>query len=391
MNERSKEDCAALHCALKKMEVENCFECQRVTYCEKRQRSIDECLVFRPKREFEQSKTYALSDQWKKVMITFAKHVFNGKNGLAFTHRDPLVLGREFVLEDVEFYWFVPENFDDLEGIREVFTNKIKEKDIVLFDGVDVLIRENNLKKILSLIGWMSKKALSHQAALLILTEDLEQRQKEVVNEVIADSRVKEVLKSVSNPKRIEILAYLMRRGKSVFTEIYKELGYSVPPKLSFHLKILKGSGIIEQDDKGVYYISDLGRAVGDSIDKIEEVIMGEKIPEEKKVRIAHSEEWDRKYTWYIRRMRRIDPTIADILSDIENSSQLIFGKRKTQEIFQTVLTDYVETEKRMSLGEVRRIISEIAFVFLVDSIPLVEAIEWADELFKRHDLRRKR
>lgn len=32
--------------------------------------------------------------------------------------------------------------------------------------------------------------------------------------------------------------------------------------------------------------------------------------------------------------------------------------------------------------------ISEIAFVFLVEVIPLVEAIEWADELLKKHDLK---
>lgn len=394
-NEKSKADCEALNCAIEKMEVESCFDCQRVTYCEKRHRAMEMCLVFRPRKELAQCTTYALQGSHRDVLITFAKHVYGGKKGLVFTNKNPSELKRDFMLEEVEFYMFSSKedgngkiHFKDLDGVKKIFAEKIKEKDIVLLDSLDLLINENSFKKIVNLIGWMNTGISSHKAALILLTENLPQSQREELKDVITDSRVKQVLKSVSNPRRMEIIDFLTKRGKSFFTDIYDELRYSVPPKLSFHLRVLKRAGVIEQDDKGIYYISELGKGVAEIVSKIEDKIGGEKVSVQDRPETIYSKEWSEKYEWYVRRMRRIDFTLADILNDVENSLQLIFGKRKTQETFQIILTDYVETEKTMSYEDIKRMIREIAFVFLVESIPLVEAIDWADELLKKHDLK---
>jgi DNA-binding transcriptional ArsR family regulator len=395
INEESKKDCEALNCVLEIMKVEDCLECHRATYCKKRRRSMDACLVFRPRRELAQGTSYVLSGPWGEGMSTFAKHIFMGKRGLLFTPKDPSAIVREFMLEGVKIYKLVPGNvgggdihFRDLDGIRKAFGERINKTDIVLLDGLYALIEANTLQKAVELVRWMNEKVLSRPATLLITTENLTENQKNMIKQVIRDSRVREVIKSVSNPKRMEILSYLRQVGKAVFTDIYEKLGYSVPPKLSFHLRVLKDSGVIEQDDEGVYYISDLGRGIAEIIGKIGAKIEKEEIPYRAPLEVKPSKGWAEKYGWYILQMKRVDPPSADVLGDVKNSLQLIFGERKTQEIFQIILMDYIETEKRMSKEDLKRMISEIAFVFLVEVIPLVEAIEWADELLKKHDLK---
>jgi DNA-binding transcriptional ArsR family regulator len=393
MNDKNKRECEALKCVLE-IGVASCFECSRVVYCEKRRRSIDACLVFRPRRELIPGTTYVLDGSWREGMVTFAKHVFMGKGGLLFTSRSPPMIVREFMLENVKIYRFVGEKAGrdeiyvrNLEALRKTFLGEIDRADIVLLDGLQILIKANNIQKIVPLIEWMSREVSSHFAILLILTDDLTPDQKDKIKDIITDARVKEIIKSVSNPKRMEIINHLRQVGKSTFSGIYRELRYSVPPKLSFHLKVLRDSGVIEQDDEGVYYISDLGSKIAEMIDRIGKTIRGLERPPTVS-RSMNADSWNEKYEWYLRRMKRIAPISAKILKDVEDSLQLILGKRKTDETFQIVLKDYVETEKQMTRGDLKRMISEIAFVFLVEVIPLVEAIEWADELLNKHSLK---
>jgi DNA-binding transcriptional ArsR family regulator len=394
-NEEGKKDCETLKCVLEIENVKSCFECHKIAYCKKRGRSIDACLVFRTRRELAPGVTYVLTGPWKDGMATFAKHVFMGKDGLIFTNKDPSAITREFMLEGTKIYRLAGDKSGkdkihpkDLGAIKEVFTGEINEKDIIILDGLDSLIEANSFQKTVDLISWIDKKILSSPATLLITTENLTGEQESEIRGVVTGSKTKKIIRSISNPKRMEILDHLRMTGKSMFTEIYESLGYCVPPKLSFHLKVLRDSGVIEQDAEGIYYISNLGEEIGGVLDKIGEMIEKGEAASLAHAEVGYSETWNEKYEWYVRRMSRETPDSVSIISDVKSSLQIIFGRKKTEEIFQTILMDYIETEKRMNADDLKRMISEIAFVFLVDSIQLAEAVEWADELLKKHGLK---
>jgi DNA-binding transcriptional ArsR family regulator len=172
--------------------------------------------------------------------------------------------------------------------------------------------------------------------------------------------------------------------GKASFSELYRELRYTTPPKLSFHLKILKDAGVVKQDKTGTYYISPLGREVSGLLKRMQEKVISEGAS--KPVRIR--EEFDR-YSWYKELIRKSGSSLTlRVLEGMEDSMEIIFGREKSREILHTVLAEFIEGEKDMSKEDLRRAISEIAFVFLVDIMPLVDSIEWADELLVKHELK---
>jgi|Deesub1362A_J573_1020465.scaffolds.fasta_scaffold00151_54 DNA-binding transcriptional ArsR family regulator len=393
--EESKKTCEALTCVLEIMKVGSCPECYRVAYCAKRMRSIENCLVFKPRKEFSPG-SILLVDSWKDAMTAFSKHVFMGKKGLALTFTDPEQLAREFMLEDAEIKGLSRVKKDDavyvkdIEAIKEAFTEGVRGKDIVIIDGTRDFIEVLSLQRALELINWFCEKVLQEHAVLLLIAEGLTHEEKDQIKAIITDLKVKDVMRTISNPKRMEILGYLRRKGKSTFTQIYDELGYNVPPKLSFHLRVLRSSGIIDQDEEGIYYVSELGRSISEIIDKIGERIFALFAVETSSVvdKADISKEWHEKYDLYLRNMRRFDSISVDVIRDVEDSLRLIFGRKKTEETFQIIMGDYIWAEKKMTREDLKRMISEIAFVFLAEELPLVDAIEWADELMKKHELK---
>jgi DNA-binding NtrC family response regulator len=68
------------------------------------------------------------------------------------------------------------------------------------------------------------------------------------------------VLKAISNPIRRSVILLLDSRKKMRFTDIKNVLEEDDPTKLSFHLRELKGSGLISQDQKKAYSLSNAGR-----------------------------------------------------------------------------------------------------------------------------------
>ncbi|MBU2560109.1 helix-turn-helix domain-containing protein [archaeon] len=394
-SEESKRDCEALKCVLEIEKIKSCFDCEKVAYCKKRGRAIDACLVIRPGRKLAPGAVYVLTGSRENAMNLLSKHVFMGKSAAVFTDREPKALAREFMLEDTKIYPLAsgkPKSgeisINDIDKIKDVFGGEINKKDIIVLDGLEALQEANSWQKTLNLVSFADKKILKSPAALLIVTDGLAEGQKNHVKDMAADSKIKKIIKSISNPNRMEILAHLQAEGKSTFTQIYKKLGYTVPPKLSFHLKVLRDSRAIEQDALGVYFLSDIGAELGSMLDKI-----GKSIEDVEADSLAHEKEgyiekWDERYQWYIRRMSRVNMESVPVIADVKNSLEIIFGEKVTRDILQTTLKEYIETERKMSTADQKRMISEIAFVHLVDSIPLVEAIDWADELLKKHDLK---
>ncbi len=108
-----------------------------------------------------------------------------------------------------------------------------------------------------------------------------------------------------------------------------------------------------------------------------------------RKIQPKVSTGWAETYSWYMELMRKKGSySLVNTIGDASASLELIFGKRKAHEALQRVLAQYIETEKEMSREDLRRMISEVAFVFLVDVIPLVDAVNWADELLVKHKLK---
>ncbi len=60
-------------------------------------------------------------------------------------------------------------------------------------------------------------------------------------------------IKALSNPIRRGVVELLEKYGKARFTDIKKDLNIEDATKLSFHLKVLRNAGLLEQDDEKIY------------------------------------------------------------------------------------------------------------------------------------------
>ncbi len=70
------------------------------------------------------------------------------------------------------------------------------------------------------------------------------------------------VLKSLAHPTRLEVVELLGNERGFRFIQIKENLGIKDPTKLSFHLRELRKTGILEQDNSKKYYLAPLGRRV---------------------------------------------------------------------------------------------------------------------------------
>ncbi|MBW6471043.1 MAG: response regulator [Methanosarcinaceae archaeon] len=78
------------------------------------------------------------------------------------------------------------------------------------------------------------------------------------------------VIKTISNPIRRDVIKLLKASGKLKFTDIKNKLKVDDPTKLSYHLRILKSSYLIEQDDKKKYMLTIAGINLLESLKKVE-------------------------------------------------------------------------------------------------------------------------
>ncbi len=83
------------------------------------------------------------------------------------------------------------------------------------------------------------------------------------------DEEVQEVLNTLANPIRHGIVDMMKVLGRSGFGEIRTYLNIEDSPKLSFHLRKLMASGILEQDRDKKYLLSEKGEKVVESLDQL--------------------------------------------------------------------------------------------------------------------------
>jgi DNA-binding NtrC family response regulator len=81
---------------------------------------------------------------------------------------------------------------------------------------------------------------------------------------------VESILDSLANPIRRGVVEILGEYGSSSFTRIKGSLNIDDPTKLSFHLRKLKKSGIVIQDEEKIYSLSDRGRRALEVLRKLE-------------------------------------------------------------------------------------------------------------------------
>ncbi len=83
------------------------------------------------------------------------------------------------------------------------------------------------------------------------------------------DEEVQEVLSTLANPIRHGIIEMLKIQGKSSFGEMRTHLNIDDSPKLSFHLRKLMASEIVEQDRDKKYRLSEKGEKVVEMLDQL--------------------------------------------------------------------------------------------------------------------------
>lgn len=76
------------------------------------------------------------------------------------------------------------------------------------------------------------------------------------------ESDIEGTLKTISNSVRREIIKLLCSEPKMHLLEITRRLGIEDHTKVSFHLKILKESGVISQDSDKAYYLTKTGEEI---------------------------------------------------------------------------------------------------------------------------------
>ncbi len=78
------------------------------------------------------------------------------------------------------------------------------------------------------------------------------------------------IIKAISNPIRRGVLILLTSKKKMRFTDIKNALDVDDPTKLSFHLRELRGSGLLRQDQSKLYMLTTSGGKIARLILELE-------------------------------------------------------------------------------------------------------------------------
>ncbi|MCI4627016.1 MAG: response regulator [Candidatus Magnetoovum sp. WYHC-5] len=182
-----------------------------------------------------------------------------------------------------------------LDAIR-----KVKERffDIALLDmvmpkgsGIDTVVELKNITpktKIIMITAFASIKsaveAIKKGASEYISKPFKVGELLEVIGRVIEEANFEEdvrhlnvehILSSLANPIRRDILKLFYSKQKMRFMEILTAIGMKQEhQKIVFHLRILRQSNIIEQDDEKLYFITKEGKKTLDLLHILEKFLL---------------------------------------------------------------------------------------------------------------------
>ncbi len=83
------------------------------------------------------------------------------------------------------------------------------------------------------------------------------------------DEEVQEVLNTLANPIRHGIVELMKKEGRASFGDMRSYLSIDDSPKLSFHLRKLVSSGLLEQGKDKKYMLSEKGEKVVEMLDQL--------------------------------------------------------------------------------------------------------------------------
>lgn len=82
---------------------------------------------------------------------------------------------------------------------------------------------------------------------------------KERISSAEGSVDIENVISSLNNAIRRGVIIHL-NKGRYSFTEIMKAIGVDDPTKLNFHLRKLRSSKVLKQDDKKRYFLTPIGK-----------------------------------------------------------------------------------------------------------------------------------
>jgi CheY-like chemotaxis protein/DNA-binding HxlR family transcriptional regulator len=381
------ESCTISECVVEKG-VNTCFECVKIDYCKKRKAAVESCLVFNPAKETKNSFVYLVGeDEKEKGYAIFSRAVVEGSKGLVFT------ASAENLQLDIEGL-----NIHETENIEEIskeIHSFIKEnpESVILVESIRENSVERPLSEVLKFVEDLHSLSLEKNVGFLVFLGELQREQRHQVFNYLASLQIEAIIRAISNPQRKGILELLETAGKSTFSEMLQALGYTNPSKLSFHLKVLKQVGIIDQDSFGIYYLTDTGRKLDELLYKMKDSVSSIfSITPDFEVVSAPNPVTEEKMEAYGRYIKAAEKDghfkVVEAIKDLEESLSVFFGHEEANRIIITALDEYVSSEKMLFDEGLKKKISEIAFVFLSDAMPLEDAIDWADKLLLKYSLK---
>ncbi|GBE18293.1 polar-differentiation response regulator DivK [archaeon BMS3Abin16] len=382
-----KDTCIVNECTIKQV-VNSCLECVKVSYCKKRKEAIDNCLVFNPAKEEKKNFIHLLGEEENVDGINeFTRAVFDGSKGISFAASKE---NSQINVEGVDVH--------EIHDLKEV-ENRIKQfvkanpNSVVFIESLLEVVEKRPFPEILKFIDKLHGISIEKSAGIIVFVGDLRRDQRMQIFNYLASVQIEAIVKAISNPQRKDILEILKMAGKSTFTDMLQGLGYSNPSKLSFHLKILKQVGIIDQDHNGIYYLTDTGRKLDELLFKMKDTVSTvlSITPDFKVVAppnpVARSKiESFKRYIKLAEKGGR--SRVTGVFDELSESLGVFYGEEEATRIIITVFDEFISTEKMLEDEDLKKKISEIAFVFLADVMPLEDAIDWAEKILIKHSLK---
>jgi CheY-like chemotaxis protein/DNA-binding HxlR family transcriptional regulator len=382
-----KDSCIITECTLHQG-VNTCLDCMKISYCKKRKNTVDECLVFNPAKEEKKNFIHLIGEEENEEGYNeFSRSIFEGSKGLVFSvsKENP-----RLVMEGIDI-----QEIQDLKEMEKKIKSFVKENpnSVIFIESLRDIVGKRPFTEILKFIENLHGLSVEKNSGILVDVGDLERDQRLQVFNYLASVQIESIVKAISNAQRKDILEILKMAGKSTFTEMLQALGYTNPSKLSFHLKILKQVGIIEQDHSGIYYLTDTGRKLDELLFKMKDTVSSVlSITPDFKVVSSPNPVAPSKAAAYNRYIKLAEKAglskITDVIDELNESLSVIFGEDEANRIIITVFDEYISSEKMLADDDLKKKVSEIAFVYLADAMPLEEAINWADKILLKHSLK---
>ncbi len=381
-----KDSCIVSECTMDR-EVNTCFECIKIDYCKKRKEAVEGCIVFNPSREVKKNFVYLVGqEEEEEGNKIFSREVFEGAKGLIFS------LDKKNANDagDVEV-----SSLSDIDSVSEEIDRFIgkNQNSVILIESLAKISEDRSFTDILRFTEELHNLSLEKDVRFFVFVRDFDTELRNQLFNFLASLQIEAIIKSISNPQRKDILDILKMAGKSTFTEMLQALGYSTPSKLSFHLKVLKQVRIIDQDNKGTYYLTDTGRKLDELLYKMRDTVFSAlSVTPDFKITSAGGPINDAELKAYNRYIKAAEKAgfskVTDILDEFKESLPVLFGADETQRIVLALLDEYISSERMLNDEDLKKKISELAFVYLSEVMPVEDAIDWAEKLIIKYSLK---